>query len=62
MDNLLQHIKDQIPDWGFERISRGDPFTVKETEDGFAITFENKKKPSPCTYCGDKRGQCFDCE
>ena len=62
MKELLQLIKEQIPDWGLERIRNGDPFTVEETENGFAIIFTDKKKPAPCTYCGDKRGQCFDCE
>ena len=61
MKELLRQIIDQIPENALEHIKNGDPFTVEETEEGFAITFTGKKKPAPCAYCGNKRGQCTDC-
>jgi hypothetical protein len=62
MKELLDLIIKQIPDWGLKRLRAGDPFTVEETEEGFSITFTGSKKPQPCPWCGDKRGECTDCK
>ena len=61
IEELTKLIVKQIPDWGLERMKAGDPFEVEESEEGFTLTFTDRKKPEPCPWCGNKRGGCFDC-